>query len=243
MKYREKDLTETTKVISYLRLVQKYAAAVLLFSIVYSGFRLYHSTDSRDFYLLTLFTGVMIIGSLSVIIHLNHKTVILYGFSCVVAGCAFLFSLFYYKNVTPVFVTAAGLITGILGIRHGVHLVFGKRSQEIFSRANQKKISFVRNLIKSMKESSADDRNMIHCTYSDDGKIKTMKIAFQDDIACLLLGGQRTPIFFDRDNIYLSEHQAKGDSLRVSVVADNHDWLEADLKRDDFKKYQKWKDL
>jgi hypothetical protein len=70
-----------------------------------------------------------------------------------------------------------------------------------------------------------------------------MKIAFFDDIACFLLTGQRTPMFFDRGNIFIFELQYISDLFHVSIVADNHDWLEADLKSDDFKKYQAWKDL
>ncbi len=94
-----------------------------------------------------------------------------------------------------------------------------------------------------MKESLPNDQNIIHCTYSDDGKMRKMKIAFFDDIACFLLNGQRVPMFFDRDNISIFELHDNKDLLRVSIVAENHDWLEADLKSDDFKKYQRWKDL
>ena len=243
MKYSETDLTEATKMIAYLRSIQMYAIAILFLSILYFGFRFISNLDNRDLYLFSSFTGVIIIGSLSIIIRLNHKTVIIYGFSCVVAGVMFLFSLVYYRDTTPGFFTTFGIIIGLLVIRHGVNLAFGKRSQEIFSRANQNKISFVNNLIKSMKQSLPNDQNIIHCTYSDDGKIRNMKIKFLDDIACFLLNGHRTPIFFDRSNIVIFELQDNKDSLHVSIVADNHDWIETHLKSADFKIYQGWKEL
>ena len=242
MKYTETELNEVTKIIAYLRSIQKYAAAILFLSILYFCFRFFSHSENRELYLLSLFTGIMVIGGLSIIIRLNHKTVITYGFSCMIASGMFLFSLVYYRDTIPSFITTAGIIIGILVIRHGLHLVFGRHSQQIFSRTNQKKISFVRNLIKSMKQSLPNDHNIIHCTYSDDGKMRNMKIAFLDDIACFLLNGQSTPMFFDRNNIVIFEIQDNKDFLHVSIVADNHDWLEADLKPDDFKKYQAWKE-
>ena len=243
MKYTETDLTEATKLVDYLRSIQRYAVAILLLSILYSGFRFYSHSENHVLYLLAIFIGIMIIGCLSIIICVNRKTAMMYGFSCILAGGMFLFSLVYYRVETSDFITTVGFIIGLLVIRHGINLVFGRRSQEIFSRANQKKISFVRNLIKSMKQSHPHDENIIRCTYSDDGKMRKMKIAFFDDIACFLLTGQRTPMFFDRGNIFIFELNNNKDFLHVSIVADNHDWLEADLKPDDFKKYQAWKDL
>jgi hypothetical protein len=64
-----------------------------------------------------------------------------------------------------------------------------------------------------------------------------------DDVACFLLNGQSTPIFVDRNNVYISELQGNPNSLKVSITLYNHDWLEAEMKLDDFKKYEAWKDL
>lgn len=243
MKYTEEELTEATKLVVYLRSIQKYAVAIALLSIFYFGFRFYSHSENRTIYLLAIFTGIMIVGSLSIIIRMNRKTSIIYGFSCMLAGGVFLYSLVYYRIETSDFITTVGFIIGLLVIRHGIHLVFGRYSQEIFSRSNQRKISFVRNVIASMKHSFPTDENIVHCTYTNDGKTRNLKIKFLDDIACFLLAGQPTPLFFDRQNISLFELRNNGDFLRVSVVADSHDWLEADLKAEDFKKYQRWKDL
>ena len=243
MKYTEKDLTEATKLIAYLRKIQMYAVAIAFLSILYFGFRFYSNVDNRALYLLSFFTGVMIIGSLSIIIRMNHKTAMMYGFSCMVAGAMFLFSLIYYRGETQDFITTVGFILGLLIIRHGVYWVFGKSSQEIFTRTNQKKISFVRNLVKSMKQALPHEGNIIHGTYTNDGKTRNLKIKFFDDIACFILDGQPTPLFFDRSTISIFELQVKKAFLQVSIVAYDHDWLEADLKSDDFKKYQAWKDL
>jgi len=243
MNYTETDLTEATKLIAYLRSMRRYAVAIVFLSILYGGFRIYRHSEIWELYLLSFFTGIMIIGSLSVIIRLNHRTAMMYGFSCIVAGGMFLVSLLYYRFETSDFITIVGFILGLLVIRHGVNLVFGKYSQEIFSRANQTRIAFVRNLIKSMKQSLPNDHNIIHCKYSHDGKMRNLIIKFLDDIACFLFDGQPTPIFFNRNNIVIFELQDNKDILHVSIVADNHDWLEADLKSVDFKKYQGWKEL
>lgn len=229
--------------IVYLRSVQRYALAILLLSILYFVFRFYHTAEIREIYLLLFFTGVMILGILPVIIRINHKTAIIYGFICIIVTGMFLFSLVYYRNTTQDFLTTTGFVIGLLIIRHGVSLVFGKRSQEIFSRTNQKKISFINNLIKSLKKSHPNDKNIIHCTYTSDGTSRNMKIQFLENVACFLLDGQRTPMFFDRGNIFIFEIQESPDLLHVSIVADNHDWMEAHLKADDFKKYQRWKVL
>ena len=242
MKYTETDLTEATKLVSYLRSVQKYALVVLLLSILYFGFRFYGSSEHLELYILSFFTGVMIVGSLSIIIRLNH-TAIIYGFSCIVAGAMFIFSLVYYLNTTPVFLLTICSVIGLLVIRHGVNLVFGKRSQDIFSRTNQKKILFVKNLIKSLEHSLPNEKNVIHGTYTDGGERRNLKIKFLDDIACFLPDRQSFPIFFDRSNVFMFELQDNRDFLHVSIVVENHNWLEADLKPDDFKKYQSWKDL
>jgi hypothetical protein len=55
------------------------------------------------------------------------------------------------------------------------------------------------------------------------------------------LQGQPTPLFFDRGNIDFFALEDTRDYVHVSIVADHHDWLQADLKPDDFKKYQVWK--
>jgi hypothetical protein len=242
MKYTEEELTEATKFIDYLRSIQRYAIVLLALSSLYSAFRLYQHADSHEIYLLAVFVGVLALGSLSVIIRIHHKTAITYGLSCVVGTGVFFYTLFLYGHTNPDIITATGIIVGLLVIRHAVQLVFGKRSQVIFSQKNQKKIAFVSNLITSLKHSHPGDKDVIHCNYISDDKSKKMKIQFLENVACFLLNGQRSPLFFDRDNIALFELRDNGDLLRVSVVADNHDWLEADLKRADFKKYQKWKD-
>ena len=63
------------------------------------------------------------------------------------------------------------------------------------------------------------------------------------DVACFLLNRYSTPIFIDRNNVYISELQRNPDLLDVSIIAYHHDWLEAQFKPDDFKKYQAWKDF
>ena len=70
-----------------------------------------------------------------------------------------------------------------------------------------------------------------------------MSIKLLDDVACFLLNGHSTPTFVDRNNIYISDLQGNQNFLQVSIVAYNHDWLEAQFKPDDFKKYEAWKDF
>ena len=64
-----------------------------------------------------------------------------------------------------------------------------------------------------------------------------------DDVACVLLNGHSTPLFFDRNNIYISVLQDNPDLLNVCLTVHNHDWLEALFKTEDFRKYEKWKGL
>lgn len=122
-------------------------------------------------------------------------------------------------------------------------MAFGSRLQEAFSRVNQKKVSFVRNLLKSLKQSLPNDKDVIHCTYNDDGKKRNLSIKLIDDVACFLLEGHSAPIFVDRNNVYIFELQRNPDFLNVSITLYSNEWLDAQFKRDDFKKYQGWKDL
>ena len=242
MKYSETELTETTKIIAYIRSLQRYAVAISIVGVAYLVFRLYATSEIIEISLLCLFAAVMVFGSLSFIIRPNHNTSIIYGFSCIVSALMFLFSLYFYRNTTTASLTTVGIIIAILVIRQGVMLLFGKQSQYIFSRKIQQRISFVKNIIKSLKKSDPNDANVVHSTYTNDGKTRNMKIQFLEDNACFILNGHTLPMFFDHSNISIFELQDNGDSLHVSVSADNHDWLEADLKPDDFKKYEVWKD-
>jgi len=244
MKYNETDLTEATKIISYLRSIRIYAVTILFSSLLYLGLKLHNNIKGTELYLLYCFTGIIILGSLSVIIRLNSKTANIYGLSCIVAGVIYSFSIFYYRGETPDFFTTIGFIVGLIVIRQGVSVAFGSRSQEAFSKVNQEKVSFVNNLLKSLKQSHPDEKNAIHCTYTDDeGKKRNLSIKLLDDVACFLLTGDSTPIFFGRNSVYISELQGNPNFLNVSIIIDNHDWLEAQFKLDDFKKYQAWKDL
>ncbi len=244
MKYSETDLTEATKILSYLRSMQIYAVTIFCASLLYLGLKIYNDTKGTELYLLYCFTGIIILGSLSIIIRLNDKTANMYGLSCIVGGAIYLFSILYYRGETPGFFTAVGSIVGLIVIRQGVSVAFGKRSQEAFSRVNQKKVLFIRNLLKSLKQALSNEKNTIHCTYTDDkGKKRNLGIKLLDDVACFLLEGHSTPIFFDRNNVYMFELQSSKNFLHVSINVDNHDWLEADFKSDDFKKYQAWKDI
>ena len=244
MKYDETDLTEATKIISYLRSIRIYAVTILFSSLLYLGLEIHNSIKGTELSLLYCFTGIIILGSLSIIIRLNYKTANIYGFSCIIAGVIYSFCILYYQGGTPGFFTAIGFVAGLIVIRQGVSVAFGNRLQEAFSRANQKKVSFVRNLLKSLKHSPTNDRNTIHCSYTNDkGEKRNLSIKLLDDVACFLLNGISAPIFFDRNNIYISELQGNPNFLKVSILAYNHDWLEAQFKLDDFKKYQSWKDL
>jgi hypothetical protein len=244
MKYSETDLTEATKIISYLRSMRIYAVAIFFSGLLYLGLKIHNNTKGTELYLLYCFTGIIILGSLSIIIRLNYKTANIYGLSCIIAGVIYSFSILYYRGETPGFFTAIGSVVGLIVIRQGVSVAFGNRSQEAFSRVNQKKVSFVKNLLKSLKQSLPDEKNVIHCTFADDkGEKRDLSIKLLDDVACFLLNGHSTPIFFDCNNVYISELQGNRNFLNVSINVDNHDWLEAQFKPDDFKKYQAWKDL
>jgi hypothetical protein len=244
MRYSETDLTEATKIISYLRSIRIYAVTILLSGLLYLGLKIHNNTTGTELYLLYCFIGIIMLGSLSISIRLNYKTANIYGLSCIIAGVIYLFSILYYRGETPGFFIAIGSIVSLIVIRQGVSVAFGNRSQEAFSRVNQKKVSFVKNLLKSLKQSLPNEKNAIHCTYTDDnGEKRSLSIKLLDDVACFLLNGNSTPIFFDRNNVYISELQGNPNLLNVSINVDNHDWLEAQFKPDDFKKYHAWKDL
>jgi hypothetical protein len=244
MKYSETDLTEATKIISYLRSIRIYAVTILFSSLLYLGLKIHNNINGTELYLLYCFTGIIILGSLSIIIRLNYKTANIYGISCIIAGVIYSFSMLYYRGETWGFFNTIGFIAGIIVIRQGVSVAFGNRSQEAFSRVNQMKVSYIKNILKSLKQSLPNDKNVIHCTYTDDKEGKrNLSIKLLDDVACFLLNGHSTPIFFDRKNVYISELQSKPNLLNVSIIVDNHDWLEAQFKPDDFKKYQAWKDF
>jgi len=244
MKYSETDLTEATKILSYLRSMQIYAVTILCASLLYLGLKIYNDTKGTELYLLYCFTGIIILGSLSIIIRLNDKTANIYGLSCIISGAIYLFSILYYRGETPGFFTALVSVVGLIVIRQGVSVAFGKRSQEAFSRVNQKKVLFIRNLLKSLKPPRRNEKNIIHSNYTDDkGKKRNLSIRLLDDVACFLLDGHKTPIFFDRNNVYMFELQSSKNFSNVSINVDNHDWLEAEFKSDDFKKYEAWKDL
>ncbi len=244
MKYSETDLTEATKIISYLRSIRIYAVTILFSSLLYLGLEIHNNIKGTELYLLYCFTGIIILGSLSIIIRPNYKTANIYGLSCIIAGVIYSFCILYYRGKTSGFFTTIGFIVGLIVIRHGVSVAFGNRSQEAFSRVNQKKVLFIKNLLNSLKQSLPNEKDVIHCTYTDDkGGKRNLRIKLLDDVACFLLNGHSTPIFFDRNNVYISELQGNPNSLKVSIIVYNHDWLEAEMKLDDFKKYEAWKDL
>jgi len=243
MKYNETDLTETTKIISYFRSIRIYAVVILFLSLVYSGLKYLNDTKGTELYLLYCFTGLITLGTLSIILDLNSGTANLYGVSSIIAGVIYSFSMLYYQGATWGFITTICFIAGLIVIRQGVMVSFSNRSKEAFSRTNQAKVSFVINLLKSLKQSLPNEQNVIHCTYTDDGKKRNVRIKLLDDGACFLFNGDSTPIFFDRNNLYISELQDNPNILNVSITAHNNDWIEAQLKPADFKKYQAWKNL
>lgn len=242
MKYSETDLTEAIKIISYLKSIRIYAVAILLLNLLYIGFKIHNNTTGTELYLLYCFTGIIILGSLSVFINLNNMTANIYGVSCIIAGVIYSFSIIYYRGETGGFYTVIGLLVGLIVIRQGVSVAFGNRSKEVFSKVNQKKVSFVKKLLKSVKQPLPNEDNVILCTYIDEGKKRNLRIKLIDDVACFLLDEHATPVFFDRNDIYISELQDNPDFIKVSVIVDNHDWLEAQFKPNDFKKYEVWKE-
>jgi hypothetical protein len=242
MKYSETDLTEATKIISYLRKIRVYAVAMSVSSLLYLVLKIVNHAEGTELYLTYGFTGIIILVSISIIIRLDNKTAGVYGIGCIIAGAVYSFSIVYYRGETEGLFTAIGFIIGLIVIRHGVSVAFGGYSQEAFSRVNQKKVSFIRNLVMSLKKSLPTDKDVIHCTYTDNkGKKRKLKIKLLDDVVCFLLSGDPTPLFFDRNNVFISELQNRASSLTVSINVDDHDWLEAEMKSEDFKKYESWK--
>jgi hypothetical protein len=244
MKYSETDLTEATKIISYLRSIRTYAVTILFSSLLYVGSKIFNHAEGAELYLLYCLAGLIVIGSLSLIIRLNYRTASIYGFSCIIAGVIYSFSLLYYRGRTPDFFIAIGFIAGLLVIRHGVSVAFGSRSKEALSKVNQKKISFVKNLLNTLKQSLPNEKDVVQCTYTNDkGKKRKLKIKLFDDVACFLLSGHSAPIFCDRNNVFISALENNPNYLTVSIILYNHDWLEAEIKLDDFKTYEEWKNL
>jgi len=242
MQYSETDLTEATKIISYLRSIQIYAVVILILSVLYVGFKIHNNTIGIELYLLDSFIGLVSLGSLAIFINLNSTTANMYGVSCIISGIIYSFSIVYYRGDTDTFITGIGLLAGLTVIRQGAKVAFGNRTKEAFSKVNQKKIAFVIHILKSLKQSLSNENDAIHCTYTDDEKRRNLSIKLLDDVACFVLHGHSEPIFFDRNNVYISQLQKNQDFLEVSISVDNHDWLEAQLKPDDFIKYEKWKD-
>ena len=67
MKYNEADLTEATKIISYLRSIRIYAVTILFLSLLYLGLKIFKHTEVTELYILYCFTGIIILGSFSII--------------------------------------------------------------------------------------------------------------------------------------------------------------------------------
>jgi hypothetical protein len=242
MKYSETDLTEATKVISYLRSVRTYAVILLCASLLYPVLRIGINAKGTELYLLYFFSGIIILGSLATI-RLNRKTAIFYGASSIIAGIIYLFCILYYWSKIQSFFMVPGVILGIIILRQGISVTLGRRSKEAFSKANQEKVSFIKNLLRSMKKSLPNDKDVIHCISDDNGGKRDLSIKFIDNIACFLLKGHSTPIFVDRGNVYIFGLQSSPAFLDVSITLYSNEWLQAKLKPDDFKKYQKWKDI
>ena len=242
MKYNETDLTEATKIIAYLKSIRIFAIVILILGVLYFGFKLYNNTTGTELYLLDGFIGLLSLGSLAIFIRLTSTTAAIYGISSILAGLIYSYSVFSYRGDTDSFLIGIGVIAGLIVVRQGFKVAFGNRSQEAFSRANQKKVSFVINLLRSLKQSLPDEKNAIHCTYTHEEKKRKLSIQLLDDVACFVLEGQSDPTFFDRKNVYMSVLQRNADSLNVSIMVDNHDWIEAQFKPDDLRKYEAWKD-
>jgi hypothetical protein len=243
MNYNETDLTEATNIISYFRSIRIYAVVILFLSLVYTGLKFLNAANGTELYLLCGVTGLLALGTLSILVRLNSGTANFYGVSSIIAGVIYLFSLLYYQSATWGFFTTVLFIAGLAVMRQGLMVAFGNRSREAFSKINQAKVSFVIKLIKSLKQSLPDDQNVIRCTYSDDDKKRNMRIKLLDDVACFLFNGDPTPVFFDRKNVSFFELQENSNFLNVSITVHNHDWIEAQLKPADFKKYQAWENL
>lgn len=242
MRYSDSDLTQALKIISYLKSLRLYAFATLSASILYLLARMFIDLQGTELYLQASFTGIIVFGSLLYIVRQTFRTVFIYGISCILGGSLYVFTLVYYHGKSEIIFLAFGFIIGLLVIRLGVSLAFGSRSQEVFSKVIQDIVAYVNTLTQSVKESRPDEKNAIHCTYTDDkGTKRTLKIKLVDDIACFLTSEEAVPMFVDRNNVVITDLQENPDFLDVSISIENHDWIEAECKRDDFKKYQSWK--
>lgn len=242
MKYSDSDLTQAIKIIAYLKSLRLYAFATLSASVVYFVVRLIFDLQGTELYLQASFTGIIVFGSILYVVRQSFRTVFIYGLSCILGGALYLFTLVYYHGKAEIILLAFGFIIGLLIIRHGISLAFGKRSQEVFSKVIQDIVVYVNTLTQSVKESLPDEKDVIHCTYTDDkGMKKTLKIRFIDDIACFLTEDETFPMFVDRNNVIVTDLQDNRDFVDVSISIENHDWLEARFMPDDFKKYQSWK--
>jgi uncharacterized membrane protein len=240
MKCSETELTEATKVISYLRSVRVYAVILMCATLVYPALRVGTGAKGAELYFLLCFSAIVLLGSLSVIARLNRKTVFVYGISSILAGVIYLFSIFYYKSRVQFFFMVPGLVLGIMTIRQGMDAAFGRRSQDAFSKANQEKISFINEVLGALKKSPPDE-NTIQCISDDNGEIKGLSIKFIDNMACFLLKGERTPLFVERGDVYILEIRSSPEAIRVCITLYNNEWLEADFTPEDFKRYETWK--
>jgi hypothetical protein len=68
MKYNEADLTEATKIISYLRSIRIYAVAMVCLCLLYLVFKIYYDTRGTELYLLSCSEGIITVDSLSILI-------------------------------------------------------------------------------------------------------------------------------------------------------------------------------
>ena len=204
MKYSDSDLTQAIKIISYLKTLRLYAFATLSASVLYLLARLFFDLHGTELYLQASFTGIIVSGSLLYIIRQTFRSAFIYGVSCVLGGALYVFTLVYYHGKSEIIFLAFGFIIGLLVIRHGVSLAFGKRSQEVFSKVIQDIVAHVHTLAQSVKESLPDENDVIHCTYTDDkGTKRILKIKFIGDIACFLASEETMPMFVDSNNVVI----------------------------------------
>ena len=96
MKYSDTDLTEAITILSYFKSIRIYAVMISLLSLLYLGFKVYNNTTGTELYLVYCFTGLIILGSLSVFVTLNNITANIYGISYIIAGPVSIFSIIYY---------------------------------------------------------------------------------------------------------------------------------------------------
>jgi len=243
MQYSETELTEARKIIAHVRSVRLYAIVASSLSFIYLVFKIFHATKGSELYLLICIIVIIILGSVVFMVRFNYRTAMIFGLSHITGGALFIFSAVFYQREAPALLMITSIIAGLIVIRQGISTAFGARLQETFTREYQKKIAYVKNLTKSMQQTPPSDNNLIHCTYKDPKeKRRPLKILLLDDIACFLLQGETFPVFLDLNNVFMIELQDDPDFLNVSVLAYDHDWLEAQMKKADFRKFQRWKD-